>query len=140
MASRMLEQTLLMTLSLYCAPMPRLIPAATRIKAAGNKPKLIDEYVGVVNSGNSRVSVARMTSPAGWREPGQRPSFEEITLVLRGTVRVEHERGVIDVTAGQAIVTAPGEWVRYSTPDAEGAEYVAVCVPAFTPDTVNRDV
>ena len=120
--------------------MPRLIPAATRIKAAGNKPKLIDEYVGVVNSGNSRVSVARMTSPSGWQEPGQRPSFEEITLVLRGTLRVEHERGVIDVKAGQAIVTSPGEWVRYSTPDPEGAEYVAVCVPAFTPDAVNRDL
>ena len=120
--------------------MPRLIPAATRIKAAGNKPKLIDEYVGVVNSGHSSVSVARMTSPAGWQEPGQRPAFEEITLVLRGTVRLEHEHGTMDVTAGQAVVTAPGEWVRYSTPGADGAEYVAICVPAFTPGAVNRDL
>ena len=119
--------------------MPRVIQAPTRIRAAGNKPKLIDEFVGVVNSGHSRVSIARMQSPSGWQEPGQRPQFEEVTLVLRGTVRVEHEGGVIDVSAGQAVVTSPGEWVRYSTPGPDGAEYVAVCTPAFTPGTVNRD-
>lgn len=119
--------------------MPRLISHATRIRAAGNKPKLIDEFVGVVNSGHSGVSVAKMTSPSGWVEPGQRPAFEEITLVLKGMVRVEHEGGALEVRAGQAVVTAPGEWVRYSTPEAEGAEYVAICLPAFTPGTVNRD-
>ena len=119
--------------------MPRLIAAPTRVSAAGNKPKLIDEFVGVVNSGHASVSVARMQSPGGWLEPGQRPTFEEITVVLRGTVRVEHEGGVLEVKAGQAVVTAPGEWVRYSTPEAAGAEYVAVCLPAFTPTTVHRD-
>ena len=119
--------------------MPRLISHATRIQAAGNKPKLIDEFVGVVNSGHTGVSVARMTSPSGWVEPGQRPQFEEITLVLKGMVRVEHEGGVLEVRAGQAVVTAPGEWIRYSTPEADGAEYVAICLPAFTPGTVNRD-
>lgn len=119
--------------------MPRLISHATRIKAAGTKPKLIDEFVGVVNSGHSGVSVAKMTSPSGWVEPGQRPAFEEITLVLKGLVRVEHEGGTLDVRAGQAVVTAPGEWIRYSTPDPDGAEYVAICLPAFTPGTVNRD-
>ena len=119
--------------------MPRLISHATRIQAAGNKPKLIDEFVGVVNSGHTGVSVARMTSPSGWIEPGQRPQFEEITLVLKGMVRVEHEGGVLEVRAGQAVVTAPGEWIRYSTPEADGAEYVAICLPAFTPGTVNRD-
>jgi mannose-6-phosphate isomerase-like protein (cupin superfamily) len=119
--------------------MPKLIPAPTRVAAAGNMPKLIDEFVGVVNSGHSSVSVARMQSPSGWQEPGQRPAFEEITVVLRGVVRVEHEHGTMDVKAGQAVVTAPGEWVRYSTPEAEGAEYIAVCLPAFTPTTVHRD-
>ncbi len=119
--------------------MPRLISQPTRIEAAGNKPKLIDEFVGVVNSGHGGVSVARMQSPPGWVEPGQRPAFEEITVVLRGLVRVEHEAGAIDVRAGQAVITAPGEWVRYSTPEADGAEYVAICLPAFTPATVNRD-
>lgn len=119
--------------------MPRLIERPTIIQAAGNKPKRIEEYAGRVNSGHAAVSVARMVSPEGWTEPGQRPEFEEITLVLRGVLRVEHERGALDVRAGQAIVTHPGEWVRYSSPEPGGAEYVAVCVPAFTPDSVHRD-
>ena len=120
--------------------MPRLIESPTVIQAAGNKPKRIEEYAGRVNSGHAAVSVARMVSPGGWEEPGQRPEFEEITVVLRGRLRVEHEGGTLDVAAGQGVVTAPGEWVRYSTPDAEGAEYVAVCLPAFSPATVHRDV
>ena len=119
--------------------MPKLIAAPTVIQAAGNKPKRIEEFAGRVNSGHSQVSVARMTSPEGWMEPGQRPEFEEITVVLRGLVRVEHHGGVLDVRQGQAVVTAPGEWVRYSTPEAEGAEYVAICLPAFSPGTVHRD-
>ena len=119
--------------------MPRVIAAPTVIKAAGNKPKRIEEFAGRVNSGHASVSVAKMTSPAGWEEPGQRPEFEEITVVLRGTVHVEHEGGALDVHAGQAVVTAPGEWVRYSTPGPDGAEYVAVCLPAFSPATVHRD-
>jgi mannose-6-phosphate isomerase-like protein (cupin superfamily) len=119
--------------------MPRLIPAPTVIQAAGNKPKRIEEFAGRVNSGHETVSVARMTSPEGWLEPGQRPEFEELTVVLRGMVRVEHEGGTMDVAAGQAVVTAPGEWVRYSTPEPGGAEYVAICLPAFSPDTVHRD-
>ena len=117
--------------------MPRLIENPSVIESAGNKPKRIEEYVGRVNSGHDAVSVARMQSPAGWTEPGQRPRFEEITVVLHGRLRVEHADGVIDVVAGQALVTSPGEWVRYSTP--EGAEYLAVCLPAFSPDTVHRD-
>ena len=119
--------------------MPRLIDSPTVIAAAGNKPKRIEEFAGHVNSGHSGVSVARMVSPQGWQEPGQRPDFEEITVVLRGTIRVEHADGVIDVRAGQAVVTAPGEWVRYSTPEPGGAEYIAVCTPAFSPATVHRD-
>lgn len=119
--------------------MPRLIDAPTIITAAGNKPKRIEEYAGRVNSGHGAVSVARMVSPSGWLEPGQRPEFEEITVVLRGLLRVESERGTLDVRAGQAVITSPGEWVRYSTPEADGAEYVAVCLPAFSPDTVHRD-
>ena len=119
--------------------MPRLIPAPTIIAAAGTKPKRIEEFAGRVNSGHARVSVARMTSPAGWEEPGQRPEFEEITVVLRGMVRVEHEGGSLDVRAGQAVVTSPGEWIRYSTPEPDGAEYIAICLPAFSPDTVHRD-
>ena len=118
--------------------MPRLIDAPTIVQAAGTPPKRIEEYAGRVNSGHASVSVARMVSPQGWREPGQRPTFEEITVVLKGTLHVEHEGGVLDVQAGQAVVTAPGEWVRYSTPDS-GAEYVAVCLPAFSMDTVHRD-
>jgi len=119
--------------------MPRLIEQPTVIKSAGNKPKQIQEFAGRVNSGHAGVSVARMVSPSGWQEPGQRPEFEEITVVLRGLLRVEHQNGTIDVRAGQAIVTSPGEWVRYSTPEPEGAEYVAVCLPAFSPTTVHRD-
>ena len=119
--------------------MPRLIAAPAVIAAAGSKPKRIEEYAGRVNSGHAQVSVARMVSPSGWVEPGQRPEFEEITVVLRGMLRVEHDGGTIDVHAGQAVVTSPGEWVRYSTPGAEGAEYVAVCIPAFSPVSVHRD-
>jgi mannose-6-phosphate isomerase-like protein (cupin superfamily) len=119
--------------------MPRLIEQPTVIKSAGNKPKQIQEFAGRVNSGHAGVSVARMVSPSGWQEPGQRPEFEEITVVLRGMLRVEHEGGTFDVRAGQAVMTSPGEWVRYSTPEAEGAEYVAVCLPAFSPATVHRD-
>ncbi|GAB5519083.1 MAG: hypothetical protein RhofKO_13340 [Rhodothermales bacterium] len=119
--------------------MPQLIEAPTVIAAAGNKPKRIEEYAGRINSGHEGVSVAKMASPEGWVEPGQRPEFEEITVVLRGMLRVEHDEGVTDVRQGQAIVTRPGEWVRYSTPEAGGAEYIAVCLPAFSPDTVHRD-
>jgi mannose-6-phosphate isomerase-like protein (cupin superfamily) len=120
--------------------MPRLIAAPTVVAAAGNKPKRIEEFAGRVNSGHANVSVAKMTSPEGWQEPGQRPAFEEITVVLRGLVHVEHEGGSLDVRAGQAVVASPGEWVRYSTPEAGGADYIAVCLPAFTPGTVHRDV
>ena len=119
--------------------MPTLIAAPAVVQAAGTKPKRIEEFAGRVNSGHAQVSVAKMTSPSGWQEPGQRPEFEEITVVLRGTVRVEYDGGVLDVQAGQAVVTAPGEWIRYSTPGPDGAEYVAVCLPAFSPDTVHRD-
>ncbi len=118
--------------------MPTLIERPTRIRPAGNLPKTIDEYVGRVNSGESRISVAHMRSPAGWEEPGQTPEFEEYTLVLRGRLRVRHKGGVLDVSAGQAILTHPGEWIQYSTPD-EPAEYVAICLPAFSPGTVHRD-
>ena len=119
--------------------MPTLLEQPTVIEAAGNKPKRIEEYAGRVNSGHSAVSVARMVSPEGWEEPGQRPEFEEVTVVLKGMVRVEHESGVLDVRAGQAVVAHPGEWVRYSSPEPGGAEYIAVCLPAFSPDTVHRD-
>jgi mannose-6-phosphate isomerase-like protein (cupin superfamily) len=119
--------------------MPRLIEAPAVVQAAGNKPKRIEEFVGRVNSGHHTLSVARMISPAGWTEPGQRPEFEEVTVVLRGMIRVDHEHGTTDVRAGQAIVTAAGEWVRYSSPEPGGAEYVAVCLPAFSPATVHRD-
>jgi len=119
--------------------MPTHIAKPTVIEPAGNLPKRIEEYAGRVNSGHSSVSVARMVSPSGWEEPGQRPEFEEITVVLRGVLRVEHEGGVLTVQAGEAIVTKPGEWVRYSTPEPGGAEYVAVCIPAFSPATVRRD-
>ena len=119
--------------------MPKLISEPTRIEAAGNVPKRIDEYVGRVNSKTDDVSVAHMRSPAGWVEPGQRPEFCEYTLVLHGMLRVEYEGGAHDVAAGQAVVAYPGEWVRYSSPRDGGAEYVAVCLPAFSPDTVHRD-
>jgi len=115
--------------------MPQLIAQPNRIPVPGNK--IIDEYVGRVNSGESQASVAHMRSPAGWSEPGQRPEFDEFTLVLKGMMRVEYEGGVMEARAGQAIVTRKGEWIRYSTP--EGAEYVAICIPAFAPDTVHRD-
>ncbi|SRR6476619_4274731 len=119
--------------------MPTLIVQPTVIKAAGNKPKRIEEFAGRVNSGHATLSVARMVSPEGWLEPGQRPEFEEVTVVLNGLVRVEYEGGVLDVRAGQAVVAHAGEWVRYSTPESGGAEYIAVCLPAFSPDTVHRD-
>ena len=119
--------------------MPILIEKPAIVNAAGTKPKRIQEFAGRIKSGHRQVSVARMVSPEGWEEPGQRPEFEEITVVLRGLLRVEHEGGFIDVQAGQAVVAAPGEWVRYSSPEPGGAEYVAVCVPAFSPATVHRD-
>lgn len=120
--------------------MPRLISSPTRIEAQGNKPKLIEEFVGRVNSGHHNVSIARMRSPSGWAEPGQCPDFEEFTLVLMGSLTLESKDGSqLIVEAGQAVVTSPGEWVRYSTPGPEGAEYIAICLPAFSPETVNRD-
>jgi ethanolamine utilization protein EutQ len=119
--------------------MPTLIAQPTRITAAGNKPKLIDEYVGRVNSSTSVVSVAHMRSPEGWEEPGQAPEFDEFTVVLKGTLRVRHKQGEMDVAAGQAVVAHRGEWVRYSTPAEGGAEYIAVCLPAFSMETVHRD-
>lgn len=118
---------------------PRLIERPSRVTAAGNKPKLIDEYIGRVNSQTEGVSVAHMRSPGGWQEPGQRPAFDEFTVVLKGTLRVEHRGGHLDVGAGQAVVAPKGEWVRYSTPNAEGAEYIAVCLPAFSMESVHRD-
>lgn len=118
---------------------PTLISQPTRIQAAGNKPKLIDEYIGRVNSATSGVSVAHMRSPSGWVEPGQTPEFEEFTFVLKGVLHVEHNGGSFDVSAGQAVITHPGEWVRYSTPHPDGAEYIAVCLPAFSMETVHRD-
>jgi mannose-6-phosphate isomerase-like protein (cupin superfamily) len=119
--------------------MPRLIERPTVVEAAGNKPKQIQEFIGRVNSGHDGVSVARMVSPGGWVEPGQRPEFDEVTLVLKGMVRVEHEGGAIDVRAGQAVMASAGEWIRYSSPEPDGAEYIAVCLPAFSPATVHRD-
>ncbi len=119
--------------------MPTLISQPTRITAAGNKPKLIDEYIGRVNSKTSSASVAHMRSPQGWEEPGQKPEFDEFTIVLKGMLRVEHKGGSLDVNAGQAVIAHSGEWVRYSTPQDGGAEYIAVCLPAFSMDTVHRD-
>ena len=116
--------------------MPTLIPQATRIEAAGSKPKLIDEYIGRVNSNSATLSMAHMRSPEGWSEPGQTPEFDEYTLVLKGILRVAHKGGHIEVRAGQAVVAHRGEWVQYSTP--QGAEYIAVCLPAFSPETVHR--
>jgi mannose-6-phosphate isomerase-like protein (cupin superfamily) len=120
--------------------MPQKIEQPTQIQAAGEPPKTIQEFVGRVNSKTDAVSVARMISPAGWAEPGQRPDFDEYTVVLRGQLRVEHETGTLDIAAGQAVITRAGEWVRYSSPEADGAEYIAVCLPAFSPETVHRDV
>jgi mannose-6-phosphate isomerase-like protein (cupin superfamily) len=119
--------------------MPELIEKPTVVPAHGTPPKRIEEFVGRLNTGHESLSVARMVSPQGWAEPGQRPEFEEMTLVLNGTLHVEHEGGEMDVAAGQALVTRPGEWVRYSSPAPEGAEYIAICLPAFAPDTVHRD-
>jgi mannose-6-phosphate isomerase-like protein (cupin superfamily) len=119
--------------------MPILIPRPTRITAAGNKPKLIDEFIGRVNSGESRLSIAQMRSPSGWIEPGQTPEFDEFTVVLKGALRVTHRNGSLDVVAGQAVVACAGEWVQYSTPGPEGAEYLAICLPAFSPQSVHRD-
>lgn len=119
--------------------MPTLVSQAARITPAGNRPKLIDEYIGRVSSKMSAVSVAHMRSPEGWEEPGQTPDFQEITVVLKGMLRVRYRNGSMDVNAGQAVITNPGEWVQYSTPREDGAEYIAVCLPAFSPETVHRD-
>jgi len=118
---------------------PTLISGPTRVEAAGNKPKIINEYIGRVNTGHEAVSIAHMSSPGGWQEPGQKPDFDEFTVVLRGVLRVEHAGGAIDVQAGQAIIAHRGEWVRYSTPEPAGAEYIAVCLPAFSAAEVHRD-
>jgi ethanolamine utilization protein EutQ len=119
--------------------MPTLVGCPTRIEAAGNKPKLIDEYIGRVNSRTEMLSIAHMRSPSGWTEPGQTPEFDEFTVVLKGTLRVAYKGGHLDVNAGQGVIAHSGEWVQYSTPGEEGAEYIAVCVPAFSPATVHRD-
>jgi mannose-6-phosphate isomerase-like protein (cupin superfamily) len=119
--------------------MPTLIPLPSIVEAAGNKPKIIEEFIGRVNTGTSNVSIARMRSPGGWVEPAQTPEFDEYTLVLRGTLHVVTKSGAIDVVAGQAIVATKGEWVQYSSPEPDGAEYIAVCLPAFSPDIVHRD-
>ncbi len=119
--------------------MPELIKQAARIKAAGNKPKLIDEIIGRVNSKTSALSIAHMRSPSGWVEPGQTPEFDEYTYVTKGVLKVTAKNGSFDVHEGQAIITKAGEWVQYSTPNPDGAEYIAVCLPAFAPDTVHRD-
>lgn len=118
--------------------MPTFIQTPTRIQAAGNLPKLIDEYVGCVNTREHRLSIAHMRSPAGWTEPAQTPEFEEYTIVLKGCLRVSHKGGFLDVEAGQAIIAHPGEWIQYSTPDAD-TEYIAICMPAFSPETVHRE-
>ena len=118
--------------------MPTLIERPTRVQSAGNLPKVIDEYIGRLNSGEGRISVAHMRSPAGWEEPGQTPEFEEYTLVLRGRLLVRHKGGTLEVAAGQAIIAQPGEWIQYSTPDSD-TEYIAICLPAFSPNTVHRD-
>jgi len=119
--------------------MAKLLESPSVVKAAGNKPKIIEEFIGMVNSSNTDISIAKMKSPAGWEEPGQTPEFTEYTLVLKGMLKVETKEKVFEVSAGQTIITYPGEWVRYSTPNTDGAEYVAVCLPAFSPGTVHRD-
>lgn len=119
--------------------MPQLIPTPTRIEAAGTKPKKIDEFVGRVNTGTETLSVAHMRSPSGWVEPGQTPEFDEYTVVIHGALQVESKDGVLTVAAGQAVLTRAGEWIRYSTPGPDGAEYIAICLPAFSPATVHRD-
>jgi ethanolamine utilization protein EutQ len=118
--------------------LPKLIEAATRVQASGNLPKLIDEYVGKLNTGDEAISIAHMRSPAGWQEPGQTPEFDEYTLVLRGLLRIVHQGGTLEVKAGQAVMAHAGEWIQYSTPD-ENTEYIAICLPAFSPETVHRD-
>jgi mannose-6-phosphate isomerase-like protein (cupin superfamily) len=119
--------------------MPTMIKSPSIIKAAGNKPKIIEEFIGRVNSKTKELSIARMKSPEGWVEPGQKPEFDEFTIVLKGSLKVETKNDSFEVKAGEAIITHKGEWIRYSTPLPEGAEYIAVCVPAFSPETVNRD-
>ena len=119
--------------------MPTHIPSATVIPAAGTTAKMIREYVGRVNSGSSAISIAHMQSPGGWIEPGQTPEFDEYTVVLHGMLQVAHRDGILRVLAGEAVITRKGEWVQYSTPGEKGAEYIAVCLPAFSPDTVHRD-
>lgn len=119
--------------------MPKLIESPSIIEAAGNKPKIIREYIGRINSSTQKISIARMTSPAGWEEPGQTPEFDEYTLVLNGMLNVETKENIFNVNEGQAIITHAGEWIRYSTPEADGAEYIAICLPAFSPETVHRD-
>ena len=119
--------------------MARLISQPMRIAAAGYKPKIIEEFVGKANSGTDEVSIARMRSPDGWVEPGQTPEFDEYTIVLSGMLQVETKHGVHQVNAGQGIIVSKGEWVRYSTPGEQGAEYIAICLPAFSPETVHRD-
>jgi len=126
-------------IAIWNPTMPTLISQPTRIQSAGNKPKLIDEYIGRVNSQTTAASVAHMRSPAGWIEPGQTPAFDEFTIVLRGTLRVEHKSGSLDIAAGQAVIAHAGEWVCYSTPHEDGAEYIAVCLPAFSLESVHRD-
>jgi quercetin dioxygenase-like cupin family protein len=119
--------------------MPTLIESPSIIEAAGNKPKIIREYIGRINSSTQNISIAKMTSPAGWEEPGQTPEFDEYTLVLKGTLRVETKDRIYTVNEGQAIITFAGEWIKYSTPNPGGAEYIAICLPAFSPETVHRD-
>ena len=120
--------------------MPTFIPSPSVIKAAGNKPKVIEEFIGRVNTSTNGLSIARMKSPSGWIEPGQTPEFDEYTIVLHGTLRVKTKTGLNDVSAGQAIIVAKGEWVQYSSPEPDGAEYIAICLPAFSPDIVHRDI
>lgn len=119
--------------------MPKLIKSPSIVEASGNKPKIIEEFIGRVNSSTEKMSIAKMKSPGGWKEPGQTPEFDECTLVLKGMLKVETREGIYEVNEGQAIITYAGEWIKYSTPNPEGAEYVAVCLPAFSPDTVHRD-
>ena len=119
--------------------MPSLIPSPSIVKAAGNKPKVIEEFIGRVNSGTSNVSIARMKSPCGWTEPGQTPEFDEYTVVLQGLLRVTIKSGIIDIVSGQAFIANRGEWIQYSTPETGGAEYISVCIPAFSPENVHRD-
>jgi len=118
---------------------PTFIHQPSRVAAAGNRPKLIDEYIGRINSGSGNVSIAHMRSPGGWQEPGQTPDFDEFTVVVKGTLRVEHAGGALDVNAGQAVIAHKGQWVRYSTPEPDGAEYFAICIPAFSMETAHRD-